>query len=305
VSEGELHANHTVAALNICAEDARSLASEYGGTDDRLPTVRTFPRKGGTPFDPHNFLRSSERLSKVRRVDDRRWGFEDAEDWEYERPGGQPASAGGSEETLVGQDADQVVEVVVSPTAEVIAVRLSPRWRGSVDPRVLDASVLSAANAATMRALAHSVEHTDLSAPAPAPPHIGGDESPLTNQDVQRLLDSVSAELDQFTTRLSAVVDQPVQVRSSGGHVQGSAQRGQVITLDVDSTWAGQARHSEIETEFVEVLRGLHDMSIPRELAAGPGGGAVSELMALAADPRCLMRRLGMPVGGTETAGES
>ncbi|MBB2938110.1 hypothetical protein FHX82_005186 [Amycolatopsis bartoniae] len=192
----------------------------------------------------------------------------------------------------------------MSPTAEVIAVRLSPRWRGSVDPRALNASVLSAANAATMRALARSLEHTDLSASAPAPPHNGGDESPLTNQDVQRLLDSASAELDQFTTRLSAVVDQPVQVRSSGGHVQGSAQRGQVLTLDVDSTWAGQIRHSEIEMEFVEVLRGLRDASTPGELAAGPGDGAISELMALAADPRRLMRRLGMPVG-TGTAGES
>ena len=27
-------------------------------------------------------------------MDDRRWGFEEAEDWEYETPSGQPTSAG-------------------------------------------------------------------------------------------------------------------------------------------------------------------------------------------------------------------
>ena len=49
------------------------------------------------------------------------------------------------------------------------------------------------------------------------------------------------------------------------------------------------------ESELVEVLRGLHDSSTPRELAAGPSGSAISELMELAGDPRRLMRRLGLP----------
>ncbi|WP_243769729.1 hypothetical protein [Amycolatopsis acidicola] len=196
-----------------------------------------------------------------------------------------------------------VVEVMVTREARVAAVRLSPSWRQSVDPRALHTSVLSAANAATMRALAQSVEQTASALPVAAPqPTV--DESPLTNQDVQRLLDSVSAELDQFTERLSAVVDQPVQVRSSGGHVQGSARAGQVLTLDIDSTWAAQARVSEVETELVEVLRGLHDSSTPGGLAAGPTGSAISELMTLAGDPQRLMRRLGMPVP-TDTTRES
>lgn len=237
-------------------------------------------------------------------VDDRRWGFGEAEDWEYEAPGDRLAPAEEPGETLVGQDADQVVEVVVSPEAEVVAVRLSPRWRQAVDPRALHSSVLSAANAATMRALARGVEQVDLTAPAAPPDSASADESALTNQDVQRLLDAVHAELNQFTARLSTIVDQPVQVRSSGRHVQGSAQRGQVLTLDIDSAWAGQVRHTEIETELVDVLRGLHDASTPRELAAGPSGSAISELMELAADPRRLMRRLGMPAGTEPNGGE-
>jgi hypothetical protein len=147
-----------------------------------------------------------------------------------------------------------------------------------------------------MRALAHNVQRFGSTTVAvPAEPKAGADESPLTSRDVQRLLDAVSEELEQFTERLAAVVDHPVRVESEGGHVQGSAQRGQVLSLDIDDNWAGQARHTEIETELVEVLRGLHDSSTPRELAAGPSGSAVSELLDLTADPRRLMRRLGLP----------
>jgi DNA-binding protein YbaB len=239
-------------------------------------------------------------------MDDRRWGFEEADDSEYAALGGQPRQEPGreSEETLVGEDVDRVVQVVVSPEAEVIAVRLSPEWRRSVDPRALHTSVLSAANTATMRALAHNVEQVDLAAAA-QPPREGAnaDESALTTQDVERLLDAVSAELGQFTERLSGIVDQSVHLRSAGGHVDGSAQRGRVLALDIDSVWAGQARHSEMETELLEVLRGLHDTSTPRELAGGPSGGAISELMELAADPHRLMRRLGMPDGSGAATG--
>ncbi|CAM2815018.1 hypothetical protein SAXI111661_02880 [Saccharomonospora xinjiangensis] len=236
-------------------------------------------------------------------MNDRRWGFEEAEDWEYEKSGGLPAPVAEPEETLVGQDADQVVQVVVSPEADVVAVRLSPQWRQVVDPRALHTSVLSAANAATVSALARSVEHADLAADGTPPENAGADESALTTRDVQRLLDTVEEELRQFTARLSAIVDQPTQVRSSGGHVQGSAQRGQVLALDIDSAWAGQARHTEIETELTEVLRGLHEASTPQEMSAGPRGSAISELMGLAANPRLLMRRLGMPAP-TEPTGE-
>jgi hypothetical protein len=235
-------------------------------------------------------------------VEGRRWGFEEAEDWEYAAPGDRPTPAEDSGETLLGQDADRIVQVVVSLEAEIIAVRLSPRWRQVVAPQALHASVLSATNAATMQALARGVEQVDLTAPAP-PKSASADESPLTNQDVQRLLDAVNAELNRFTARLSTIVDQQVQVRSSGGHVKGSAQRGRVLTLDIDTAWAGQARHTEIETELVDVLRGLHDASTPREMAAGPSGSAISELMGLAADPRRLMRRLGMPAGPDEPTG--
>jgi hypothetical protein len=231
-------------------------------------------------------------------VDDQRWGFEAADDWEYSQLSSKPAPDPVEEpaDTLVGQGLAGVVVVVVSPEAEVVQVRLSPEWRGRVDPRDLHSEVLSAANIATMRALAFNVERIESTAVAePGESRGAAEESALTSLDVQRLLDAVSAELGNFTERLSAVVDRPVQVQSAGGHVQGSALRGQVLGLDIDAGWAGQARHSEIESELVEVLRGLHDSSTPRELAAGPSGSAISELMELAGDPRRLMRRLGLP----------
>lgn len=231
-------------------------------------------------------------------VDDRRWGFEEADDREYRELNGQPPPDPDQEpgETLVGQDPDGVVEVVVSPEAEVVSVRLSAGWRRSVDARQLHSHVLSAANNATMQALSRNVERAeDSAAAAPAEPEGRADESALTTQDVRRLLDAVSTELEHFTERLSEVVDRAVQVQSAGGHVRGVARRGQVLHLDIDAGWAGQARHTEIESELVEVLRELHDSSTPSELTAGPSGSAISELMELAGDPRRLMRRLGMP----------
>jgi hypothetical protein len=230
---------------------------------------------------------------------DDRWGFEEADDYEYQELTGPPTSAPTEEpeETLVGNDPDRVVDVVVSTQAEVIAVRLSPHWRRSIDPRGLHSSVVAAANAATMRALARNAENNaeNIDTAPPAEPVDGADESPLSTQDVQRLLDGVSVELGRFTERLSEIVDHPVQVQSSGQHVQGSGQRGQVLHLDIDAGWAARARYTEIESELLEVLRGLHESSTPRELAAGPTGSAISELMDLGRDPQRLMRRLGMP----------
>jgi hypothetical protein len=98
------------------------------------------------------------------------------------------------------------------------------------------------------RSLAFNVERIDSTAAvAPAEPSADLDQSPLTTKDVQRLLAAVSAELDQFAERMSAVVDHPVQAQSGGGHVQGSARRGQVLSLDVDAGWAGQAPHRDRE----------------------------------------------------------
>ena len=230
--------------------------------------------------------------------DDDRWAFEqEYQSWDDE-PSPDPAGESTEERpALIGTDPDGVVEVLVTPAAEIVAVRLSREWRRFLDPRALDQAVLAAANTAVMRALAKSAEDIEFDTPPTggfAPP---AETSALTSADVQRLLDNVSTELAQFSRQLSAVVDQPVQAESSGAHVRGSAERGHFTTLTIDPSWAGRVPHTEIAGELTEVLRKLHSASTPGELAGGPQGPAITELVNLARDPELLMRRLGMPAG--------
>lgn len=232
-------------------------------------------------------------------VDDQRWGFEEADDWEYQELDGQatPHATPEPEEELVGRDPDGVIEVVVLPTADVTAVRLSPDWRKSVDPRGLHTCAVTAANMATMRALSFAVGQVDFTSPAtpPSATAAGADESALTTQDMQRLFDSVATELERFAEQAATVMNQTSTIRSAGGHVQGAAQQGQVLSLDIDAGWAGVARQGEIESELFEVLRGLREASSAGGLAAGPTGTGISELMELVGDPQRLIRRLGLP----------
>lgn len=109
-----------------------------------------------------------------------------------------------------------------------------------------------------------------------------------------RLLDAVWADLDRFGEQLAERVERTVSVESSGGHVRGSAQRGQVLDMWVDPAWAAAARSSEIELELTEVLQQLGEQSTPGELAQGPRSRAIDELHALVADPHLRMRRVGL-----------
>jgi hypothetical protein len=226
--------------------------------------------------------------------DEPRWNFEEYKDWDDE-PAAAPQAPPESDPALTGSDPDGVVEVLVTPDAAIVNVRLARDWRRSLDPRALGGAVLAAANAATMRALAKSVEDSqiEVSGEPAAPQHT--ETGSLSSADVQRLLDSVHQEIAGFSRQLAAVVDRPAQAESSGYHVQGTAERGHFTSLTIDPSWAGQVRHTEIESELTEVLRKLHNESTPGELAAGPQGPAISELMDLARDPELLMRRLGMP----------
>lgn len=253
-------------------------------------------------------------------MSDQRWGFEEAEDWEDERHPAPNRGALGNGvgnglgddlgddlgDTVAGRDPDGAVTVVVGPDAEVLSVVLSADWRSVVDPRALHHSVRAAANNATMLALARQFEAEPArQAPSPATPSQSvpspaamsprsADETPITREDALRLLDAVSADLDSFTRQLSAVADQRMTAESAGRHVRGSALRGQVVEVAVDANWASSARAPEIEAELLDVLRRLHRMSTPTELAGGPQGSAIAELNALLSDPQALLRRVGL-----------
>jgi len=228
---------------------------------------------------------------------DQRWGFEDGDDWDEVPPaGGQPV--GDAAEELIGRDPDGVVSVVVGTDAAVRGVRLDPGWRQHVDPRALHRSVLAAANNATMGALAWQVA---AGPPTPAtPPAAPADETPLTRTDVRRLLDAVAGEVDLVTSRLAAVSERSAPVASAGRHVSAVSRRGQVVEVCVDANWASSARHTEIESELLDVLTRLRRDGNPGGLAEALHGSAITELNALASDPQLLLRRLGLLPGSEE-----
>ncbi|GLY41475.1 hypothetical protein Amsp01_074980 [Amycolatopsis sp. NBRC 101858] len=234
--------------------------------------------------------------------DDEEWAFEaEINLWD---DGESPAQAQEDEPEPsgpTGRDPDRVVTVVVSAEGAILQVELAADWKSKVDPRALDMSVLTAANAATIDALLRHAE--DVRRNPPSPPRGNEDESPLTAQDVLRLGDAVLAEVDEISARLE-VTDRPVAATSSGGHVSGSAQSGRYVGLDIDPTWASIARNAEVEAELTEVLKSLHRDSVPD----GTGrqiGKATAELLSLVHDPDRLIRRVqGARSAGIERRGE-
>ncbi|WP_372672107.1 hypothetical protein [Amycolatopsis kentuckyensis] len=232
--------------------------------------------------------------------DDEEWAFEAETDLWDDGESPPPSEAEPEPDGPAGRDEDSVVTVTVSPGGEVRQVRLAEDWKSKVDPRGLHSSVLTAANAATIDALAQRAREVQEN-PLPRPP-ADADETPLTAQDVLRLEDAVRAELEQFSTRMSAAGTGVVTAESSGGHVSGSARSGRYLGLDLDATWASIARNAEVESELLDVLRTLHRRSAPSDFAPQPQSPAYTELMGLLADPARLLRRVGLtpPTGHLE-----
>lgn len=228
-----------------------------------------------------------------------RWGFfDDDQDGEAGDEHQEPTPE--ASQTLWGSDTYSVVSIGVTDMAHVVSARLSPDWKASVDPRSLHASVREASTAATMRALEKQIEHTDMDGSShPASElqrHRGGqanpDQSPVTKEDVLRLLEEASRDLERYTREASAVADRSINAQSAGGHVSMSARRQQVHEVTIDSRWAASARYTEIESELLDVLRRLDDQASLAPLANEPRSKAISELMNLASDPQALARRI-------------
>ncbi|QUH01355.1 hypothetical protein HUO13_11565 [Saccharopolyspora erythraea] len=215
------------------------------------------------------------------------WEFDDAASWDADDDAPEPDDTAG----VLGQDSAGAVAVRVTGSGAVTSVALADDWKQSVAPHELGAAVLAAMTAATVQAMAETVPAAGAQPASTRPP---ADTSPLSRQDVLRLLDEVSADLAEFTRRISATSNQPVSLESAGGHVSGTAKRGQVLEISVDPDWAGAARDSEIEAELTELLAGLVERSVPADATAGPRSRAIEELQSLAADPHTLLRRLGL-----------
>ena len=220
------------------------------------------------------------------------FGFEEGDE-EDRRPRRKQEAAPDVTDFLRGKDSDGVVTVTVDDSADVRSVSLAAQWKQAVDPRALGAAVTSAVNAATMQVLAKQVERP-VAEESPMSPGRPQDGSRITLAEATRLMDAVTADLERFKRRVAEVVDRPVAAESQGGHVRGTAQRGQVLDIAVDPAWAHTARNSELEQELLEVLRALRARSAPTDLAQGPQSPAIAELIALVSDPNTLLRRVGL-----------
>ncbi|MBN6035541.1 hypothetical protein [Amycolatopsis sp. 195334CR] len=206
--------------------------------------------------------------------DEEAWSLADS--WDYgDEPAAAPApETGGPPVTVTGS-----------------RVRLAPDWRERIDPRSLHTEVVTAANQAAAEAA--------LRNPAPVREPVRPDPAtdPITPADALRLLDSVQAELDAFARQVAAFDHRPEWVDSEGGHVSGSSAHGAIREFEIDAKWARSAPNTEIEAELTEVLTRLHDKDDPAALLTGPQTPAVAELRALTADPRALLRRVGLLKG--------
>ncbi|MFD1146337.1 hypothetical protein [Saccharothrix hoggarensis] len=226
-----------------------------------------------------------------------RFGFEENDEGD-QPPRRSPDQPDARDDLLTGRDPDGVVAVAVNDEAEVQSVTIAAGWKQAVDPRALGGAVVQAANAATVQALAKQAERPTAPPPSPPPQSQPQPQSQpserITPEDALRLIDAVNNDLDRYTQRMAEVVDRPTTAESRGGHVRGTARRGQVVALDADPAWTHTARVSEMQHEFLEVLRTLHARGVPADLAQGPRSSAIAELTALISDPNTLLRRVGL-----------
>jgi hypothetical protein len=167
---------------------------------------------------------------------------------------------------------------------------VDPDWRRFVDPRALRHSVLTAANNATMRALAWRVE----AGPSPVTGPATDVDISLARSDIRRLLDTVTMELSGIARELPAVADRRVAATSAGRHVSAESLRGQVVDVTVDANWAASARPGEIESELLDVLSMLRRETDQDGIAGRLRSSAITELNALTSDPQLLLRRIGL-----------
>jgi DNA-binding protein YbaB len=225
---------------------------------------------------------------------EQRWGFE--EDDGFDHPDPRPTELDVDE--VEGTDDDRIVTVMADLAGEATAVRITSTWADH-DPTTLPQRVITAANAAVLAALARRIEDAP-----PEPPEVSAepapDDAPATGDpfaainDVLRLMDEVSADLDSFQRQLTSATAGASSADSRGRHVTVGVRDGQVIDVSIDPRWAGAVRTSELESEVLDALQRVQRMASPGDLARGPRSAAISELDHLVRNPRAMLRQLGL-----------
>lgn len=225
-----------------------------------------------------------------------RWGFE--EDGDDLDPGSLDEPAQRADEPVQGSDPNRLATVTVTDDAKPVTVALASDWKAVSQPSALGTAVIAAMSAATSMAMVEQAKRLndgDDSSGTLAPSTTSQSspvETPLTKEDVVRLLDVVTEDLDRYMQQVKDIADRRVTVESGGGHVRVSGQARRIHELTIDPAWAGSVRTSEIESELLDALRRFDDAANVDALAEGPTSSALDELMAGAGDPRALIRRI-------------
>lgn len=235
---------------------------------------------------------------------DQRWGFEEDDEYEVMRGEPGPRRTEGDVDQVEGTDEDRIVTVVADLAGGISAVRVAPMW-AEHGPTSLPQRVTTAANAAVLAALARQAENgppvpetaetpvEDVAVAGAPTGEPAGDPFAAIN-DVLRLMDEVSADLDSFQRQLASATAGVTSADSHGRHVTASSRDGQIIDVTIDGRWAAAARPSELESELLDALQRVQRLASPGELAQGPRSAAITELNQLVANPQAMLRQLGL-----------
>jgi hypothetical protein len=222
---------------------------------------------------------------------------------------GQDATAA----TYDGYDPTRSIRVAVDSGGRVRDVEVERSWRDSIDPRQLGASILAAANAATMERIsgwAALVAEAPGNAStngyrsqyardgAPHYPDAGGGPTSRAARETMRemfdLLDGIESELDDLERRLEARVRQGTVGHGAGHHISVTLSGGQIANVEiVDVRWLEIANNLTIASEARSAFEAAHTAAKDAEQDT-VNRGAIGALQALVGDPEGLLRRLGL-----------
>ncbi len=208
---------------------------------------------------------------------------------------------GGGWGSRFGEPDEECAEITVRVDEHgVVSDVVIPRdWRESVQPRELGPAIVAAANEAVAQRVAEQAAQFDLDDPQPhfvtreAPSANGDPDSPVAENlvnEVMQLFANYDSELAAYTAQLRASAKTTSHGESGGQRVTVGFTNGQVSSVDIDSTWAANARHTEIRAEVLSAFRAAR----PKPAAAVPLPPSIARLAELASDPHALSRQLGL-----------
>lgn len=198
-----------------------------------------------------------------------------------------------SRSRYTGADPNDLMRVTVDGHGRATEVVVARDWRHHTDPSGLASALLTAAGEAQLRRLAGALDGA-----APPLPDRGGAPSsldasgPALIRELLPMLERAERQLDEAASALARNFAEPVRLRSPGEECAITVRHGQIGEIEFDGRWIASAGADEVAHVVCQLLQNAHDRALagigealPRELA---------DLLAFAADPARMLRRLGL-----------